>query len=132
MTKSDRWAVGIALGAFVSLVALASYFVIGVMNSPDGWDVTRRFDNMFGDQHLKTTVALLELYKVRHGSYPDHLTDLDFMGDWDRIILSTVAYYPSSDRSAYYLEVTRGWVARPRLSYPPEFWRGTGFREELR
>jgi hypothetical protein len=27
-------------------------------------------DHMFGDQHLKTTVALLELHRVRSGSYP--------------------------------------------------------------
>jgi len=132
MTKRDKWVLGIVLGGLVVVIALASCFVFFILNSPDGWSVTRPFDNMFGDQHLKTTVALLELYKLRHGSYPDRLADLDFMGDWDRIILWTVAYYPSSDRSGYYVEVTRGWVARPRLTYPPEFWRGTGYRAELR
>ena len=132
MTKRDKWVLGIVLGGLTIGIVVVSCFVIFVLHSPDGWSVTRGFDNMFGDQHLKTTVALLELYKLRHGSYPNRLADMDFMGGWDRIILTTVAYYPNSDHSAYYVEVTRGWVARPRLSYPPEFWRGTGFREDLR
>jgi len=30
----------------------------------------READTKFGDQHFKTVIALVELYKVRHGAYP--------------------------------------------------------------
>jgi hypothetical protein len=54
--------------------------------------------NEFGDQHLKTTVALVELHKVRYGKYPDSLSDLKFTGQWDQIALQSVRYYPNADR----------------------------------
>ena len=128
MTRRRKWVLGIVMVLVFVGIALGSYFLFFDINSPG----VRQSDNMFGDQHLKTAVASLELYKLRHGSYPASLADLDFMGEWDRIILPTVAYYPNADRSAYFVEVTRGWIGQPHLSYPPEFWRGTGFREELR
>ena len=94
--------------------------------------ITMGIDNKFGDQHLKTAVALLELHKARYGRYPDSLTGLKFLGDWDRIILFTVAYYPSTDRKSYYVEVTRGWIGKPNFTIPDEFWKGTGFSPELK
>ena|ERR1700738_1302519 len=94
--------------------------------------ITKGFDNKFGDQHLKTAVALIELYKVRYGRYPDSLHELKFLGDWDQIVLYTVAYYPSADRKSYYVEVTRGWMGKPDLTEPDEFWRGTGFSAALK
>ena len=94
--------------------------------------ITRPFDNMFGDQHLKTTIALLELHRLRYGRYPQSLKELKFVGDWDQIALSAVSYYPAPDGSKYYVEVARGWVGKPVLEYPPEFWRGTGYSPSLR
>ena len=89
-------------------------------------------DNEFGDQHLKTTVALVELHRVRYGHYPRALTDLKFLGSWDPIALSNVSYAPSEDLSRYYVEVRRGWIGRPSLSIPAEFWQGTGYDPQLR
>ena len=94
--------------------------------------ITGGIDAQFGDQHLKTTVALLELHRTRYGVYPDTLGDLKFVGEWDRIALSRVAYTPAPDRRSYYLEVTTGWLAKPTLSLPEEFWRGTGYRLGLK
>jgi hypothetical protein len=128
MTKRDTWVLIIIVSVSVAAIALGSYVLFFAANSPGA----RQADNMFGDQDLKTAVALIELYKVRHGSYPARLADLDFMGDWDRIILNTVHYYPNADRSAYFVEVAQGWIGRPHVSYPPEFWQGAGFREDLR
>ena len=85
-------------------------------------------DQMFGDQHLKTTVALLELHKVRYKKYPASLKDLKFIGDWDLIALRSVSYLPNKDRTAYYVEVQRGWIGKPHLEMPREFWQGTGYR----
>lgn len=128
MTRRDKWVFVIVLVVCVGALAIGSYLLLFAAQSP--W--ARQADKDFGDQHMKTAVSLIELYKVRHGSYPARLADLDYMGEWDRIVLPTVAYYPNANRSAYFVEVTKGWMGRPQLSYPPEFWRGTGYREELR
>jgi len=94
--------------------------------------ITKGPDNMFGDQHLKTAVALIELHKVRYGKYPDSLQDLKFTGQWDQIALQSVSYHPNADRSAYYIQVERGWVGKPTLEMPDEFWKGTGYSAALR
>ena len=127
MNRSQKIGLSIMAGAFVvsALIVMAIPFIVrrsGICA------YTVVFDNPFGDQHLKTAVALLELYKTRHGRYPDALTDIDFMGGWDKIILHTVKYSPDRQRTAYYLDVTRGWLCKPDLRYPPEFWQGTGYR----
>ena len=70
--------------------------------------VAQTADVMFGDQHLKTVVALLELHKVRHGEYPESLDILDFTGEWDKIHIIAVTYCPSEDRGSYFVEVERG------------------------
>jgi hypothetical protein len=95
--------------------------------------ITRPFDNKFGDQHLKTTISLLELHRLRYGRYPQSLKELRFVGDWDQLALSSVRYYPAPDGSKYYVEVERGWVGKPVLDeYPPEFWQGTGYSPSLK
>ena len=81
-------------------------------------------DAKFGDQHFKTAIALIELHKLRHGSYPEQLQDLTFTGDWDAIALNSVSYHRVGD--GYELDIARGWVGQPTLSYPPEFWKGLG------
>jgi hypothetical protein len=77
--------------------------------------ITKGPDNMFGDQNLRTAVALIELHKVRYGNYPDSLQDLRFLGQWDQIALNSVSYYPNENHSAYYIEVERGGQKRRRI-----------------
>jgi len=89
-------------------------------------------DQMFGDQHLKTAVALIELHKVRYGTYPDSLRDLTFVGDWDRGALMNVRYVPGPDRMHYFVEVQRGWIGKPNLQLPDSFWVGTGYSASLK
>lgn len=112
------------------LVALLAAGVMLVARS----GVTRPVDNMFGDQHLKTVVALVELHKVRYGAYPERLSDLRFTGQWDDMHVQTVSYCAAPDRQTYFFEVTRGWAFKPgdlAAEQPEEFWRGTGYRREL-
>jgi hypothetical protein len=94
--------------------------------------ITKMPDNMFGDQHLKTLVALIELHKARCGRYPDSLSDLKFTGQRDQIALQSVRHYPNADRTAYYIEVETGWIGKPDLEMPEEFWRGTGYDASLK
>jgi len=84
----------------------------------------QRADAQFGDQHFKTAVALIELHKVRFGEYPRTLAELQFTGEWDKLALSAVHYERLT--TGYELDVVRGWVGTPTLSYPAEFWHGLG------
>src|ERR1043165_8510040 len=111
------------VGAIIAIIAYHSIIASGI---------TRGFDNKFGDQHLKTAVALIELHKVRYGKYPDSLSDLKFTGQWDQIALQSVRYYPNADRTAYYIEVETGWIGKPDREMPDEFWRGTGYTMSLK
>lgn len=94
--------------------------------------ITKGPDNLFGDQHLKTAVALIELHKVRFGRYPDSLADLKFKGEWDQLAIQRVRYYPNAERTKYFVEVELGWVGKPDLKMPEGFWQGTGYEERLR
>jgi hypothetical protein len=122
--------------AFVVLVVVAVLVLIATgifaVRSIIASGITKGPDAMFGDQHLKTTVALIELHKVRFGKYPGSLSDLKFTGQWDQIALQSVRYYPNADRTAYYVEVERGWIGKPDLVMPDEFWRGTGYTVSLK
>jgi hypothetical protein len=89
-----------------------------------GCGFQKKADARFGDQHFKTAISLIELHKVRYGAYPDSLADLKFTGDWDAIALASVEYRPRGD--GYELNLVRGWMGKPALGYPPEFWQGLG------
>ena len=84
-------------------------------------------DAKFGDQNFKSAIALIELHKVRFGTYPDRLADLKFLGAWDQTWISAVEYRRLED--GYELNLTRGWIGTPDLGYSPEFWRGLGIRQ---
>ena len=88
-----------------------------------------QMDNKFGDQHYKTAIALIELHKLRTGTYPEKLGDIEFVGDWDAIALMSVKY--SKTDAGYRLEVTRGHMGKPELHYPPEFYQGLGIESRL-
>jgi hypothetical protein len=129
--KSRTWLwVVLLVGALLIAVIIAGGIVAYRSLTASG--VTSGLDNKFGDQHLKTSVALIELHKVRFGRYPDSLRDLKFTGDWDPMWLTGVRYYPSPNRDAYYIEVERGWIGKPTFTMPPAFWKGTGYSPSLK
>src|SRR5579872_6776195 len=125
---SDRIIILLVIGGLAAIFAggMLALRVIGMSG------VTKGADNLFGDQELKTAVALLELHKVRFGKYPNSLSDLKYLGAWDQGQLQRVSYYPNADRTAYYIEVKRGWIGKPDLKMPDEFWRGTGYDPSLK
>jgi hypothetical protein len=90
-------------------------------------DFRQQADAQFGDQNFKSAIALIELHKVRFGSYPASLADLRFLGGWDRNWISAVEYRKLED--GYELNLTRGWIGTPDLKYPAEFWHGLGVRK---
>jgi len=46
--------------------------------------------------------------------------------------IQQVRYCPNAARTAYYIEVETGWVGKPTLTMPDEFWRGTGYDPRLK
>jgi hypothetical protein len=103
------------------------FLIFGILSfggSLSGCSFQKQADQKFGDQHFKTAVSLIELHKVRFGEYPPTLKDLKFLGDWDQIALVNVEYKRLG--TGYELNLTGGWVAKPELKYPDEFWKGLG------
>lgn len=125
--KPKTWPILAVIG-IVLVVLWAGFEIHAVIAS----GIFRGPDNLFGDQHLKTAVALIELNKVRYGKYPKSLDDLKFTGQWDQLALQSVRYYPNADGTAYFIEVERGWIGKPKLKLPDEFWQGTGYSPALK
>jgi hypothetical protein len=78
------------------------------------------------DQRFKTAIALIELHRLRFGSYPDSLDDLRFLGGRDQSALGNLRYEKLPD--GYALDVVTGPGTKPKLKYPIGFWRGLGIR----
>ena len=130
-SNSSKSAAKIIVTILLCVIVVGAVTIFLVIHYVTASGITRPWDNMFGDQYLKTTVALVELYKVRYGRYPKSLRDIRFAGDWDQGALLSVRYYPAPDGSKYCVEVVRGWMGKPALEYPPEFWQGTGYSASL-
>lgn len=124
MKRSHAVTILICAAIGISLVALVGWRI----SQSNFW---RGADVQFGDQHLKTTLALVELHKVRYGRYPAALSDLKYLGDWDPIALQSVRYVANPAGTRYCLEVERGWVAKPQLEVRADFWRNTGYDPSL-
>lgn len=124
MKRSHLVVLCVCLAIGVSIVGLVGWRLY----QSDFWRVA---DVRFGDQHLKTTVALVELHKLRFGRYPATLDDLKYLGEWDPIALQSVHYVANPAGTRYCIEVMRGWVAKPQLELPAGFWQNTGYDTSL-
>jgi hypothetical protein len=129
---AKRRSVGFIVFVCIVVALLVAGGIAFAIHSVIQSGITKGPDNAFGDQHLKTAVALIELHKVRYGKYPGSLSEIKFTGQWDQFALQNVRYYPNADRTAYFIEVVRGWVGKPDLKMPDEFWRGTGYSASLK
>lgn len=129
--RKRKWPYWLAFGIVVlAMLSIGVYSGIkAIINS----GITKGPDHLFGDQHLKTSLALIELHKIRYGQYPDSLKDIKYIGQWDSIHLSSVYYIQSADRQSYYIEVSRGWIGKPDdFKLPDDFWQGTGYNPQLK
>jgi hypothetical protein len=130
--STSKRAAKIIIAVVCSVVVLGAVCIFLVIHYITASGITRPIDNMFGDQHLKTVVALVELHKTRYGRYPQTLRELKFTGEWDQLPIGVVSYHANPEGTAYYVEVQRGWAGKPLLHMPPEFWQGTGFSQDLK
>jgi hypothetical protein len=135
MTTGQKIAVKViaSVVAGIALLGLTAFFAARRVAETFASTLTSsRINNQFGDQWLKSAVAQIELHKLRYGKYPKTLQDLRYLGPMDASILYNVAYNPNADLTAYYVEVSNGFLGKPNLEYPDEFWQGTGFRKDLK
>lgn len=98
--------------------------VLSLASALSACSFQKEADRKFGDQHFKTAIALVELHRTRFGEYPASLKDMKFTGEWDQIALSNVEYKRVGN--GYELNIETGWVGKPELQYPDEFWKGLG------
>lgn len=107
---------------FIGLVLLT-------LSSCGLFDFQKEANATFDDQYFKWAIANIELYNVRYGHYPEALGDLTFLGDFDKVIYSTVSYEKLD--TGYRLDIIKklnlGSVTS--LEYPEEFWQGLGIKE---
>ena len=108
----------------LTFVAIITIIMTGCF--PDGFK--EQANKQFGDQHFKTAICLIELHKIREGEYPQSLDSLKYLGDWDKIIFSSVKYTKLD--KGYELDLTNGFMGKPEdLSYPDSFWKGLGLQK---
>ena len=112
MQRRTRIYLAVGAGVFAFFCILVTILAVSVASFIRA-DPTEPLDRKFGDQHLKTAVALIELHKVRYGEYPETLDDLTYTGEWD----------PSS---------WRAWSTRQTLIAPPTLSRSSVARLESR
>ncbi|MFL5764301.1 MAG: hypothetical protein ACJ77K_10215 [Bacteroidia bacterium] len=85
---------------------------------------------MQADEKFKTSLALIELHKIRTGSYPETLEDIGFLTQMDSMSFSFVKYTLLD--STYRLDINfiPGFKGEANngvgLHYPEGFWKGTG------
>lgn len=84
-------------------------------------------NQQFSEQHFVSAVAHIELHKTRNGSYPDDLHQIRFLGDWDKIWLSSVRYEKQGSGYNLYLSGSEG--SEVKLALPKEFFRGLGLKD---
>jgi hypothetical protein len=84
-------------------------------------------DEKFGKQNFVSAISLIELHKTRNGTYPNSLSDLKYLGDWDPIWISAVKYEKVFD--GYNLFVERGWMGKPNLEFQSGFKHGLGLKD---
>lgn len=84
---------------------------------------------MLADQNFKTSLSLIELYKVRYGIYPVSLDSITFISSLDESALTSVKYERLD--TGYRLDMADGFMGKQKsiITYPPEFWQGTGVKQ---
>ncbi len=109
-------------------LAIFGIFVL-TLSSCDFLNFADKANSKFADQHFKTAISQIELYHLRYGHYPETLERLDFLGDWDKLIYSSVDYERLD--TGYRLDVVMGIIkGKPsNLNYPKEFWQGLGIKQ---
>jgi len=91
---------------------------------------------MVNDQEFQKALSHIEMHKLRNGTYPDELADLEYLNPMDSRFLNRVEYFKLD--SVYELNLkslapikgsNNGKKKKKKMiaqKYPAEFWEGLG------
>lgn len=119
--------IGVAMAAVLAVVGIRTYRRI-----EEQWTAPGAQTRFIGPKAMNKGVGLVELHRARYGRYPATLSDLTFLGGPDRAELGWLEYASSEDGSAYFLAVARDFHEADEVTWPTEYWEGTGYEPALR
>lgn len=84
---------------------------------------------IMADQNFKTSIAAIELYKLRYGAYPISLDSITYTSAFDDNAFTSVKYERLD--TGYRLDLADGFMGKQKseIAYPAEFWQGTGVKQ---
>jgi hypothetical protein len=84
---------------------------------------------VLADQSFKTSIAVIELYKIRYGIYPPSLDSITYTSSFDESAFASVRYERLD--TGYRLDMADGFMGKQKskLDYPADFWQGTGVKK---
>ncbi len=87
---------------------------------------------LVADQNFKTTINLIEVYKLRFGDYPENLNAIKYIGYQDSSAYKSLEYIRLENGYTLNLKMdlinVKGDTVKEGISinYPEEFWQGLG------
>lgn len=79
----------------------------------------------FAEQYYTSTIASIELHKIRYGEYPKNLKELKFFGKWTSMGFRTMEYR-KVDNGYTLVPTMDESLTKAILDYPDEFYQGLG------
>src|SRR5690348_12662455 len=86
---------------------------------------------MMADWQFKSSIAQIELHKLRNGRYPNSLSELRFLSAMDSSMIRSIDYtrldsvYELNLKPEFFALQGEG-IRQIELKYPAEFWAGLG------
>ena len=127
--SSSKSAAKILITILVCVIVVSAVGIFLIIHYITASGITRPFDNMFGDQHLKTTSALVELHKLRYGRYPQcHSVSFASLetGTRSRLIVCVTTPPPMAVNTA--LRYREAGSANPCSTIRQSFGKALGIR----
>ena len=85
---------------------------------------TKKGDS-FTYEHYTSTIACIELHKIRYGEYPQNLKELKFFGRWTEMAFRLMEYN-KVDNGYTLIPIMDFFGTKAILDYPDEFYQGLG------
>jgi hypothetical protein len=120
------------VGASALAVVFSVFWIRTIRTIEEQWSTPAARAEYIGRKAMNRGVGLVELHRLRHGRYPSTLADLRFLSEFDRTDLSWLEYASTEDGGAYYLGLGEDVPRAKTVTWPPEYWLGTGYDPELK
>jgi hypothetical protein len=92
-----------------------------------GCDIFSEQETQFARNHFHSAVAHIELHKIRNGTYPTDLGEIEFLNELDGLWLNSVDYKKVGD--GYNLYIAKGVLQKTNFTLPDSFFNGLGLKD---